>query len=73
MNKIIIENRTKYSMPGILKCIDNVIRMGKISKTGKGEQYCFVTTFKPDIIVYADKNKKSDRFIIDYDKRKHKQ
>ena len=63
MKKLIIENRTNLKMEKILKYAYTVIKQGKISETYKGKQYCFVTTFQ-DVVVYADKNKKSDRLII---------
>jgi len=64
MEKLIIENRTDLGLLEILGYVGDVINIGKISKTSKGEQYCFITTYKGGIVVYADKNKKSDRLII---------
>ena len=64
MDKLIIENQTDLSLLEILGYVNHVVNMGKISKTSKGEQYCFLTTYRGGIVVYADKNKKSDRLII---------
>ena len=64
MEKLIIENRTDLGLLEILGYVGDVINIGKISKTSKGKQYCFITTYKGGIVVYADKNKKSDRLII---------
>ena len=62
--KLIIENRTKLPMKEVLSYVKRVVEKGKISKTSKGKQYCFVTIFYNGITVYADKNKKSDRLIV---------
>jgi len=62
--KLIIENRTELPMKEVLSYVKKVVEKGKISKTSKGKQYCFVTVFRDGIIVYADKNKKSDRLIV---------
>lgn len=64
MAKIIIENKSDLGMDDILSYIGYVIRKGKVSKTSKGEQYCFMTMFENGIYVSASKNKKSDRFIV---------
>ena len=62
--KLIIENRTELPMKEVLSYIIAVVEKGKISKTVKGEQYCFVTCFPDGITVYAEKNKKSDKLIV---------
>jgi len=62
--KIIIENRSRMDMTDVIFHVRTVMKKGKISKTSKGKQYCFATTFPDRICVYADKNKKSDKFII---------
>ena len=67
MEKIIVENRTDLSWQYVLSYISTVIAEGKISKTSKGPQYCFVTTFQLKnrvVHVVADKNKLSDRFVV---------
>jgi len=68
--KLIIENRTEFPIEDLMGHIAAVISQGKISETSKGKQYCFVSKFENDIIVYADKNKKSDRLIISLEEGK---
>jgi len=65
MAKIIIENNSVHSMEEALDYVKSVILMGKVSETSKGEQYCFVTSWKDGTVVYAYKNTKSDRFRIE--------
>jgi hypothetical protein len=60
--KIIIKNDTKLSAYDVLRRLEIVIRGGLISKTSRGKQYCFVTTFY-DCVVYADKLK-SDTHVF---------
>ena len=62
--KIIIENRLDDNMCIAMQYVYFVIANGKISKTGKGEQYCFVSVFANDVHVIAFKNDKSDRFVV---------
>jgi len=64
MEKLIIENRTGLPILEVIEYVLEVIDKGKISETSKGEQYCFMSMYKDGIIVYAEKNKKSDRLII---------
>jgi len=52
-------------MKDILEYAIAVVKRGKISKTSKGKQYCFVTVFNDKIAVCADKNKMSDRLVIE--------
>jgi len=68
MEKLIIENRTELLMADVIYLVARVISGGKISKTSKGKQYCFCTTFSNGIVIYADKNKLSDKLIISEDK-----
>ena len=76
MEKLIIENRTDLKMIEVMYYIEEVIKQGRISETHKGNQYCFATLFKKKeldkngVVVYADKNKKSDRLIICPDRSK---
>ena len=65
MEKLIIENRSNLSMKDALSRARQVVCQGKISKTSKGKQYCFATSWPDGTVVYADKNKKSDRLIVD--------
>ena len=62
--KLIIENRTEMPMLDVLNYVATVIHSGKISKTGKGEQYCFHTSFADGVHVSAWKNKSSDRLVV---------
>ena len=64
MEKLIIENSTDLPMVELLNYVKEIILQGKVSKTSKGKQYCFMTQFKDGVVIYADKNKKSDRLII---------
>jgi len=64
MSKIIIENRSNKSMIEAINRVQCVIEKGRISQTSKGKQYSFVTSWQDGIAVYADINKKSDKFII---------
>lgn len=47
--------------------VKHVVSAGKISKTAKGEQYCFMITWPDGVYVCADKNKKSDRLIVGFE------
>ena len=69
MEKLIIENRSNLSMEDALIRVKHVVSDGKISKTGKGDQYCFMTTWPDGTYVCADKNKKSDRLIVGFEER----
>jgi hypothetical protein len=60
--RIIIENRTDLSMNEVLPYVKRVIAQGRISKNGT--QYCYVTSWWSGLVVYADKNKRSDRFVV---------
>ena len=62
MEKIIIQNETDLPMTDAMVYVKHVISHGRISKDET--QYCYVTTWPDGVIVYADKNKKSDRFIV---------
>jgi len=65
--RIIVENRTKLPMNEVLPYVEKVIADGRISNNNT--QYCYVTSWLSyGITVYADKNKKSDRFIVERDK-----
>lgn len=64
MEKLIIENRTEMSMEDALVYAGHVIRMGKVSETSKGKQYRLISVWGGDIIIYADKNKNSDKLTI---------
>ena len=61
--RISIENRSKLSMGAALHYVKMVIEHGRISNNKTN--YCYVTTWSGDnIVIYAHKNKKSDRFVV---------
>ena len=61
--RIIVENRTKLPMNEVLPYVGKVIADGRISNNNT--QYCYVNVWQAaGITVCADKNKKSDRFIV---------
>ena len=64
MEKLIIENRTKFTWLELMPYINAVLEQGKISNDNT--QYCYLTKFKnkEDISISSDKNKKSDRLVI---------
>ena len=64
MDKIIIDNKTSMSMVKAFSYIKRVMDGGRISRTSKGDQYCFIANFGDGVVVYCDKNKKSDKFTI---------
>lgn len=64
MNKIIIENRSKKTMEEAIEMVRQVIKVGRVSKTAKGKQYCFATVWPDETAVYADRNKRSDKFVV---------
>lgn len=55
-SKFIIYNYTDIPDSELLQYILGVVLQGKCSKTSKGKQYCFLTKFKPDVIVVSDMN-----------------
>lgn len=61
-----IVNKTGLTMAEITRCINTVIKLGKISKSRQDEpQYCFGTYFEDGVVVFADKNEKGqDRLIV---------
>lgn len=57
-SKIIIKNKTKHiSDTKAVELVSIVVKQGLISNGTYGEQYCFMTTFKDDIRVWASKTK----------------
>ena len=65
MSKIIIHNHTDLSDNEVLGYIKEVVEAGKISKTSKGEQYCFVTRFKiKGITVASDRAKSRETYTF---------
>jgi len=64
-NKIIIRNYTDMEDFEVLCYVEMVVRGGKVSKTGKGDQYCFHTTFDGGIEVSVIKSgKDTETFYV---------
>lgn len=61
--RLIIRNESRLPMEDALLRCRSVIQEGRISTGPSGDQYCHATTFK-DCVVFADKNKVSDRLIV---------
>lgn len=55
MGKITIHNDTKLSDEMVVQHVLEVIKMGKISNNET--QYCYATTFKDDVTVFASRTK----------------
>jgi hypothetical protein len=64
MKKLIIENRTHLPMIDCLGYCEAVMMDGRISETGKGNQFCFHTEFHDGVHVSAFLNEKSDRLVV---------
>lgn len=65
MSKIIIHNRANLSDLEALLIVQEVVKTGKCSKSSKGPQYCFFTTFNNDKIkVSSDKIKDKDTYTF---------
>ena len=55
MSRIIINNDSRFSDCIAIQVVTTVMQQGKVSKTIRGNQYCFATTFKKlGAVVYAD-------------------
>ena len=65
MNKVIIENQSDRPLEVAVMYALAVIQQGKISNEGKN--YCYATRFGSGIVVFAENNKKSYRFIVQED------
>ena len=61
MSKLIIQNDSHLSDIEALERVIHVIGMGRISSD---DCYCFATTFHCGVVIFALKNEKSDRFIV---------
>lgn len=61
-----IINKTDLTMAEITRCVNTVVKLGKISKTAEEQrQYCSGTFFEDGIVIYAGKNEKGeDRLIV---------
>jgi hypothetical protein len=61
---LIIQNDTDLPMIEILPYVKVVLQMGRISGSGTQDQYCYLTTFREGIVVFALLEGKSDRLIV---------
>ena len=68
MRKIIIKHDESIIPEKAMRLVNSVINGGRISKTAKGKQYCFATSFgseRRDFWVYADLTKSgTDVFTV---------
>jgi len=62
VSKIIIQNDSTRSDIQALQYVISVIRGGRVSDHGKS--YCFASTFVDGVVVYALRNYKSDKFVV---------
>jgi hypothetical protein len=62
VSKIIIQNDSSRSDIQALQYVISVIRPGRISDDGKA--YPFANTFLDGVVVYATRNYKSDKFVV---------
>ena len=72
MSKLIIENRSSHSDEvAAVACLE-VIKQGKISGKEGAKQYCYATSMSfvdgSRLLVYATKNKSSDKLTVIDDK-----
>jgi len=75
MGKLIINNMSRHTDLQALQACSEVVKNGRISNAGK--QYCYATIVEmsggPDLSIYTDLNKKSDRFtVLDSNERNQK-
>ena len=63
--KLIINYDEELKETEVLEYVKEVIRLGKVSETNKGKQYCFVTQFADGVIVFADKIKTGNSFRVE--------
>ena len=64
MEKLIIHNESELDMDDALALATTVIKAGRISSSLYGPQYCFVTTFADDYVVYATKRAKTTDTLL---------
>ena len=69
LNRVIVENRTLGVLDDAkaISRVLSVIEKGRISDEGKC--YCFATAWEDGIVVYANRNKKSDKFTVTFEKQ----
>ena len=64
-DKIIIHNYSDLSDYEVMLYVASVIDQGKVSKTSKGEQYCFVTTYKSGIVISSGRKNNTYTFFVE--------
>ena len=62
MGRLIIQNDSSISDYEAVLKVSQVISKGRVSKSET--QYCYATLFEDGVIVFAELNKKSDRFVV---------
>lgn len=62
MSRIIIDNQADLPDVTALQYVITVIRGGRVSDDG--QCYCYASTFLDGVVVYASRNKASDRFVV---------
>jgi hypothetical protein len=63
MEKLIIENRTDRPLSSLMGHVRTILEQGRISNNDT--QYCYLTTFKDGIVIASEKNKCSDRLVLE--------
>jgi len=68
-NRVIVENRTlgEITDADAIRRVGLVIDKGRVSDNGKC--YCHATAWNDDIVVYANRNKQSDKFYVTFEKQ----
>jgi len=65
MKRIILNIEEDVEDVAALEAALSVVRMGKISKTSRGEQYCFHSVTTDDIVISVTKTKNgTESFFI---------
>lgn len=65
MEKIIIQNESDLPMSHVLRLVEDVVKMGRISNNEK--QYCYLAAYtvgEKKYHIVSDLNEKSDKFTI---------
>lgn len=62
MSKLIIDNRANLPATTVLDRVSQVVAQGRIS--GDGKHYCYATTWRDGVAVYAKRNLASDTFTV---------
>ena len=65
MQKIIITSNVNEPDDKTLLRVLKVIEQGLISEIKSGKCYCFATSWKDGVVVYAQKTKSGHRFMVE--------